>query len=156
MADLLTLLLCTGAGLIGGVFFGFSSFVMKALAGLPAAQGAAAMQRINVVVLNPLFLGVFVGTAVLSLLAFGLGMYAWHAPGAPWLAAAGLWYGVGCFGVTLRCNVPRNEQLARVDAACAPGQAYWSVYLREWVFWNHVRTVAATLACASAAAALAA
>jgi len=59
----LALALCVGAGLIGGVFFGFSSFVMKALAQLPVPQGGAAMQRINVVLLNPLFLGVFVGTA---------------------------------------------------------------------------------------------
>ncbi len=67
MLDTLSLILCIGAGTIGGVFFAFSSFVMKALTELPASQGIAAMQRINVVVLNPLFLGVFIGTAVLAL-----------------------------------------------------------------------------------------
>lgn len=63
MFTALTLLGCLGAATVGGVFFAFSSFVMKALAQLPPAQGLAAMQRINVVVLNPAFLGVFLGTA---------------------------------------------------------------------------------------------
>ena len=53
-----------GSALIAGVFFAFSTFVMAALARLPPAQGIAAMQAINVTVLNPWFLGVFVGTAI--------------------------------------------------------------------------------------------
>jgi len=36
MATLIAILVCIGAGTIGGVFFAFSSFVMKALAALPA------------------------------------------------------------------------------------------------------------------------
>jgi hypothetical protein len=46
----LTLVSVLGCGLIGGVFFAFSTFVMKALASLPPAQGIAAMQSINVTV----------------------------------------------------------------------------------------------------------
>src|SRR5436190_5913255 len=46
----LTLGSTLGCGLIAGVFFAFSSFVMPALAKLPPAQGLAAMQSINVVV----------------------------------------------------------------------------------------------------------
>ena len=55
-----------GSGLIGGVFFAFSTFIMQALARMPAAQGIAAMQHINVTVLNPWFLGVFMGTGLIS------------------------------------------------------------------------------------------
>ena len=47
-----------GSGVVGGVFFAFSSFVMAALARRPAHEGIAAMQSINVVVLNRSFLGV--------------------------------------------------------------------------------------------------
>ena len=39
-----------GPALIGGIFFAFSSFVMKALARVPSAKGIAAIQSINVVV----------------------------------------------------------------------------------------------------------
>ena len=56
-----------GAALIGGVFFAFSSFVMKALSRVPSAESIAAIQPINVVVINPSFLGSFIGTAMLSL-----------------------------------------------------------------------------------------
>ena len=55
-----------GTALIGGVFFAFSSFVMKALARVPSPEGIAAMQSINVTVLNASFLGAFMGTAVVS------------------------------------------------------------------------------------------
>ena len=52
---------------MAGYFFAFSATVMRALERQPAAPGIAAMQAINVVVLNPLFLGTFFGTAILSL-----------------------------------------------------------------------------------------
>ncbi len=52
-----------GCGLIAGVFFAFSSFVMNALARFQPAQGIAAMQSINITVSNPLFMAAFLGTA---------------------------------------------------------------------------------------------
>ncbi len=42
-----------GSALVAGVFFAFSTFVMKALGRLQPEQGIAAMQSINVTVLNP-------------------------------------------------------------------------------------------------------
>lgn len=44
LLDLLTLATALGAGAIGGVFFAFSSFVMRALARLPpvSAKGGCA------------------------------------------------------------------------------------------------------------------
>lgn len=50
-----------GSALVGGIFFAFSSFVIKALADVPTAEGIGAMQSINVAVINPSFLGVFFG-----------------------------------------------------------------------------------------------
>jgi uncharacterized membrane protein len=49
---LLTFVAALGSGLVAGIFFAFSNFVMKALARVSPAQGIAAMQSINVVVLN--------------------------------------------------------------------------------------------------------
>lgn len=155
MLTLLPILVALGAGLVAGVFLAFSNFVMKALAQLPDEHGIAAMQRINVVVLNPLFLGIFVGTALLSGIAAVGAVVAWGTPRSMLLLAAGASYVVGCFGVTAAFNVPRNERLARMDAASPDAAAYWPVYVREWLFWNHVRTAASALAAAGAAAALA-
>src|SRR4029453_8846365 len=58
---LLTFVVALGSGLVAGIFFAFSNFVMKALARVPAAQGIAAMKSINVVVLNKWFFAVFLG-----------------------------------------------------------------------------------------------
>ncbi|WP_251959094.1 hypothetical protein [Nostoc commune] len=52
-----------GCGLMAGVFFAFSTFVMNALARLQPVQGIVAMQSINITVINPLFMAVFLGTA---------------------------------------------------------------------------------------------
>jgi len=57
-----------GSGLVGGTFYAFSSFVMAALGRIPPAQGVAAMKGINVTVMNPSFMTVFMGTGGLCLL----------------------------------------------------------------------------------------
>ena len=151
LLNLLALVTCLGAATVAGVFFAFSSFVMKALAQLPAAQGVAAMQRINVVVLNAGFLGVFMGTALLAAVCVGVSLMAWSGQRSLWLLAAGLLYLVGTFVVTVVFNVPRNERLARMDGSSSDAAAHWPVYVLEWTRWNHVRTAAAL---ASAACAL--
>lgn len=155
MLNTLPVLVCIGAGIVGGVFFAFSTFVMKALDQLPAPQGIAAMQRINVVVLNPWFLAVFVGTAVMAGIGVVAGFFPWGAPRSMLLLAAGLLYAVGCFGVTVAFNVPRNERLARMGSDSDEAAAYWPAYLREWLFWNHVRTAAAVASAVCAAVVLA-
>jgi uncharacterized membrane protein len=148
MLSLLLLLGVLGAATIGGVFFAFSTFVMRALAQLPPAQGIAAMQRINVVVLNRLFLGTFMGTAVLQGLSGVLAVVTAVPIRSPLLLAAAVCYIVGCFGVTMAFNVPRNDRLQSWPAASPGALEYWPTYLREWTFWNHVRT-AASLASAA-------
>jgi len=155
MLALLSLMTCVGAGLIAGVFFAFSAFVMKALAALPAAQGVAAMQNINVVVLNPLFLGVFMGTALLGAMCGAAAWLSWETMRSALLLAAGSSYVLGCFGVTIAFNVPRNERLARFAADAPEASAYWPAYVREWTFWNHVRALASGISAACAAGALA-
>ena len=138
-----------GSGLMAGMFFAFSTFVMRALARQPAAHGIAAMQSINVTVLNPWFLGVFFGTAATCvLLALG-SLVLWPAPGAWLLLDGSASYFFGTFLVTMVCNVPWNNRLAAADAASAAGQALWASYLSRWTAWNHVRTVAALAALAA-------
>ena len=132
-----------GSALVGGIFFAFSSFVMRALARLPSAEGIAAMQSINVVVLNGSFLGVFIGTAVVSLGAGGLALAGWGRPFAPFFLGGALFYLVGTFLVTLLGNVPLNDQLAAVSATDDAALDVWEGYLTRWTTWNHVRTVAA-------------
>ena len=135
-----------GSALIGGVFFAFSSFVMKALARVPSSEGIAAMQSINVVVINPSFLGAFMGTAVLSLGVVGLALVRWSHPSAMFFLGGAVFYVVGTFLVTMFGNVPLNNQLAAVSATDPATRDVWDHYLNRWTMWNHVRTVAAMVA----------
>ena len=144
----LTLLSALGSGLIAGVFFAFSAFVMKALARLQPPPGIAAMQSINIVVINPLFMAAFLGTAVACLVLAVSSLFTWHQPGARYLLAGSLLYFAGTFLVTIVFNVPLNNALAAVDPASAEGARLWATYLGRWTAWNHVRTVAALAAAA--------
>ena len=132
-----------GSALIGGVFFTFSSFVMKALARVPSAEGIAAMQSINLVVLNPSFIGAFMGTTILSLWLVVLALIGWEAPSAPWLIAGALLYLVGTFLVTGLGNVPLNNRLAAVQAGDPAATEVWEHYLARWTLLNSLRTLAA-------------
>ena len=145
----LKLVSALGCGLIAGVFFAFSSFVMKAFARLPPGEGLAAMQSINRTVLNPVFLGVFVGTAALCVAAVACSLLRWNKPGAGYLLAGGLLYLVGSFLVTMVFNVPKNEALDLIAPGNPNAATLWATYLTSWTAWNHVRT-AASLAAAAA------
>jgi uncharacterized membrane protein len=144
----LTFVMALGCGLIAGVFFAFSTFVMKALARLPAAQGIAAMQSINLVVINPAFLGTFLGTGVGCLALAISSLIAWQQPGSAYLLAGSLLYLVGTIGVTMAFNVPRNELLAVVDPTMSDAANLWVNYVRTWTTWNHVRSATALAAAA--------
>ncbi|MBB6734137.1 DUF1772 domain-containing protein [Cohnella zeiphila] len=131
-----------GSGLIAGIFFAFSAFVMAALARLPAAQGIAAMQSINSTILQTLFSFVFMGTAVASVVLGVASFLRLGTPGALYLLIGSLLYLVGSFLFTILFNVPLNDALAAVDPDSAKGAEVWQNYLSRWVAWNHVRTVA--------------
>jgi uncharacterized membrane protein len=104
------------------------------------------MQSINVVVLNPIFLGVFLGTAV-SCLPAGIGaVMRWDRPFGIYLLVGALLYLVGTFLVTIVGNVPLNDALAKVTITEPDAAQTWFSYVSRWTMWNHVRTVAALVA----------
>ena len=135
-----------GSAIMGGGLFVFSSFIMKSLARLGPAAGIAAMQSINVVVINVSFIGTFFATAVVSIVILfvpvgGSGSY------ASVLANIGaVLYLVGTFIVTARGNVPLNNRLAAVDADDASSIPVWEDYLKRWTRLNTLRTACALLA----------
>lgn len=145
----LTFLSALGCGLVAGLFFAFSAFVMSALARLPAEQGIAAMQSINVAVLNPVFFAVFFGTAAGCLVLAIAALFRWGDAAAIYLLAGSLLYLLGSILVTMARNVPLNRALAAVAPNSSEGARLWTRYVAEWTAWNHLRTVAslAALAC---------
>jgi uncharacterized membrane protein len=129
------------SALVGGVFFAFSNFVMAALARIDAREGIAAMQSINVTVINPLFMSALFGTGLLSLALVGVAISDLDADYAPYLLAGGIVYFVGEVVVTMAFNVPRNNALERMDRDDPESPRLWRSFVREWTAWNHVRTV---------------
>jgi uncharacterized membrane protein len=150
----LTLAAVVGAGLVGGVFFAFSNFVMRALGRLRPSEGAAAMQSINITVITPTFMTALFGMGVVSLVLIGWGLADLDEPYAGWLIAGGAIYLIGEIVTTLGYHVPRNNALARVDPESEEGARVWRTYLVEWTRMNHVRTVAGLAAAGLFAVAL--
>ena len=134
-----------GCGLVGGLYFAFSAFIMRALGAIERAAGIAAMNSINTVILRSAFMPLFLGTTLASaaLVVFGV-MRAGTARGSL-LIAGGLVYVIGMFVVTMAFNVPLNNELLRGGERDADT---WQRYLVTWTRWNHVRTVASLAASA--------
>jgi uncharacterized membrane protein len=145
MTDLLvalTLVTALGCALSAGALFAFSSFVMAALARLPAPQGIAAMHSVNVMAPTPAFMTALFGSALACVAVAVWALVDWNDSYGPYLLSGSALYVLGVPGVTMAYNVPRNNALARVDPESAEGAAYWARYLREWTAANHIRTAA--------------
>ena len=105
------------------------------------------MQVINREVFRWVVMALFLGMAVLSLALAGFGLFVLAGPAGWLIAAAGLVYLLGCFGVTALCNVPMNEALAGMETTSPEAREYWvQHYVPRWTFWNTVRTIACAVA----------
>ena len=150
----LKLLVVLGCGSIAGVFFAFSAFVMSALARLQPAQGIAAMQSINITVISPLFMTVFLGTAAACILLTIASLSELSQPVTIYVLLGSFLYLIGTVFVTIAFNVPLNDALAKVEPNSPESAVVWANYLTAWTNWNHLRTLAALAAAAAFALAL--
>ena len=92
------------------------------------ATFAAVMNRINVVIVNPVFLTVFLGAPALA-----VALLVWDR--SPW-AIAGAALAVVTLLVTVVFNIPLNNALAAGGGRDA--------FETPWVLWNVVRTLTGT------------
>lgn len=132
-----------GAGLMAGVYFAFSAFIMRSFDQLGAANATEAMNAINDVILRSWFMALFFGSTLLFVV---LSVTAWLDESLPhrWsLFAAGLIYLFGMFLCTALANVPLNNRLAQ-STDREPG--FWQRYYRDWTRWNHLRAACSLLA----------
>jgi len=138
-----------GCGLVAGVFFAFSTFVMISLAEVPAKSGIIAMQSINVRVVTSWFMVVLLGTAVLCIVLLIQSVTNWGSGAMRYSAIGSALYLVGSVLVTGAFNVPRNNRLANVSPADPNAEERWAGYVSGWTAWNHVRTLASLAAAVS-------
>jgi uncharacterized membrane protein len=140
------------AGLSAGLFFAWACSVMPGLRQVDDRTFVAAMQRMNVAIVNGLFLAVFLGAPALAAVAGALHLDADGRDALPWIVA-GLVFGLAVLVVTFAINVPLNNALDAAgdpDAIADPG-AVRAAFEARWVRWNLVRTVSAVVAFASLA-----
>jgi len=135
----LTLLTALGCGLVGGSLVAFSDFIMPALARTPPETAVPAMREINVEARQSWFLRVLGLTAVLNVALVVVALMRWQMPDSALLLLGAALFLLGTVLVSLVCNAPRNDLLAR-DAA------QWPEFLAHWTRWNHVRAVSALAA----------
>jgi uncharacterized membrane protein len=135
-----------GCGLLAGIYFAFSTFIMTALGRIAQPSGTMAMNAINVVIVQSLFMPLFIGTTLSSLVLAITAVLRWGQPGASAMLVGGVLYVIGMFVCTAVIHVPMNDALAAVDPASSEAASLCARYLTDWTLWNHVRTVSSTLA----------
>ena len=136
-----------GAGVVGGVLYAFSAFVMRGLDRVPTASGVMAMQQVNLAAPRAPLMIPLMGTALLSLvlLVRAVPMVRDGQP-AGWLLAVGAGLYLVSFLITAAYHVPRNDALALLDPSAPGTAAAWQTYVTDWTRMNHVRSVAAIAA----------
>jgi uncharacterized membrane protein len=141
----LTAVTAIAAAAVGGLFYAFSTFVMRGLDRTDAADAITAMRGINAEAqANAPFLLLFFGSTLLALAVGVSAALQLRQPGSGYLLAGAALVILGAV-VTMAFNVPLNDQLAALDptglsAADAAGR--WQAYRGPWTAWNHARTVA--------------
>lgn len=145
-ASLAVIITALAFATMAGLYFTFSTFVMRALHSLPAPQAIAAMNAINKVILASWAMPLFFGSSLLAAASIWFGAVYFTAPAAQAaVIVAGSIYLLGMLGVTALFNVPLNNRLAAADLQ-APGpedqaRHLWDDYYRRWLRFNHIRTV---------------
>ena len=134
--------------LMAGLFFAFTFAIMPALRGADDRTFVDVMQRINVSILNPVFLTVFTGGLIVTVVAGALHLGSDDRSALPWIIAGLVLYGAVLL-ITGGFNVPLNNTL---DAAGDPNAITDLAAVREhfedpWNVGNVVRTFANIAAC---------
>jgi uncharacterized membrane protein len=139
----LTVTAAIGAGLAGGVYLAFSTFVMPGLRKLPHSQAISSMNAINKAApSNPLLMLVLFGTGIVCVLLMISGFQHRGDPAAVWQIVGAALYLISVL-ILVGYHVPHNDQLMKVDPNGAGAGTTWSHFYSAWMAWNHVRTLTA-------------
>ena len=158
MEDTLVFVALILVGLSAGLFVGWSVSVIPGTRRTGDSAYIETMQRINVAIVNPLFLIIFLGPAV-ALIAAAIGLFAGDQTRRAWLVvAAAVTYAVGMLGVTIGGNIPLNNTLDEFDLDGSRPEARKEqrvAYESRWNRWHYVRSMAGLISfCLVGAAAL--
>ncbi|MBL4583819.1 MAG: DUF1772 domain-containing protein [Pseudomonadales bacterium] len=146
MFQYLLVIATVGSGLVAGLFFIFSNCVMFALNEQPPKQAVLVMQSINEIILNRYFFVLFMGMPILCIAIFWVGSISNNLLPYGYSMMAAIIYIIGSFGITMRKNVPMNNQLKTIDVDDLSSLLYWQTYFVTWNRWNHIRFLSSLVA----------
>jgi uncharacterized membrane protein len=135
------------SGVMAGAYFTFSTFIMRAFGTLEPPQAVAAMNAINTVILRSLFMPLFFGSSIASVLLVVAAVMNWGEAGAGTALLAGAIYFFGMFVCTALFNVPLNNALGQLTPNNTDDFQLWTHYLKTWTNWNHLRMMSSLVTC---------
>jgi uncharacterized membrane protein len=135
-------------GMMAGAFALYSHTIMPSLRRVDDRAFVATFQSMDRMIINPVFMTTFFGALALTALAALLYLVGDDGSALPWIVAALVLYLV-VFVITIAVNVPRNNEIKAAGDANTMADPH-AVRVRfdeaRWLRWNHVRTVASTVA----------
>jgi uncharacterized membrane protein len=136
------------SGLIAGLLFSYSCSVNLGLKSLADKEYIKAMQSINIAIQNPYFLISFMSLLfILPLTTFSIYKQQKDASFYLMLIATFI-YISGVIGVTMFCNVPLNDQLAKINISTSTTHEISVMrqsFEKPWNSYHIVRTIASII-----------
>ena len=134
--EILHILVILQVGLTAGLLFIFSIAVNPGLARLNEEEYYRAMKFINLVILNPIFLFIFIG----PLITMPLLTYIGRNDSKFFILTlfSTILYFLGVLLITSLKNVPLNNKLEKLNSDEFKDIFLW--YKKPWNFWHNIRT----------------
>ncbi len=135
---------------MAGLVFTFAVIVMPGIRKLPDRSFIRAFQVMDGIIQNnqPLFLLVWIGSALALIASVLIGWRSLNGPGRLLILAA---LAVSILGIhlpTVTINIPLNNNIQRLDVATADDDRISAVrrdFEARWNRWNNIRTILAAL-----------
>lgn len=137
--------------LVAGFLFAFAAVVMPGIKSLDDADFIRAFQVVDGVIQRnqPLFIFVWVGSALTLVLAAVLGVWQLRGADRVFVIGASLMYILGVQVPTITVNIPLNNDLQKLDPATMNATLRRRArddFEPRWNRWNAIRAVWASLA----------
>ncbi|TLH65469.1 DUF1772 domain-containing protein [Mycolicibacterium aubagnense] len=135
------------SGLLAGLYYAYAVSVMPALGAFDDRTFIDVMNKINVVIVNPPFLLIFLGSVGFTALAGACYLKPGARPVLVWIGI-GLALNVASLAITSVLNVPLNDKLATAAGSTNPADlaSLRQQFESSWVRWNVIRALANTAA----------
>jgi len=141
---IILLLASLSTGIMAGIFFIWTNTIKPGIGKLNDMGYLSAFQSMNRVILNPIFIGIFIAPVILIPLSAAL-----HLNILPdykfWiLLSATILYWIGTFGVTIRGNIPLNELLDKTNIeniSTEQAKSLRQSIENKWNRFNLIRTI---------------